>query len=400
MRCAIVHYHELALKGRNRDFFEQRLVRNIRLALSDFVVKRIESLRSRIKVVLPPEITDRTVIDRLTRVFGIANFSLAHAVPLNLVKPNLDELMRGIGDAVMSRSFQNFRVTAKRADKRLTLTSMDVERAVGTYLCTLTGKPVKLANPDLTVYVELLSKEAFYSVEKTQGPGGMPVGVSGNVMCLISGGIDSPVAAFRMMKRGCNAVFVHFSGRPLVSRASEEKVTELVQILTPYQYHSRLYIVPFGEIQREIVAHVPAPFRVVLYRRVMVRIAAELAQREQCWGLVTGDSLGQVASQTPENLSVIEDAAELPILRPLIGMDKIEITDQAARVGTFTTSIEPDQDCCSLFIPPHPSTKTRIDDIRRIEHSFDVAGLVKQGLDKIEKSEFTFPPSRGPAPFS
>lgn len=391
MRCAIVHYHELALKGRNRNFFEQRLVHNIQTALKDLGVKRIESLRSRIRVVLPERISDQAVIDRLTRVFGVANFSLAHAVPLDLATPSIDELMRGIGGAVSQQTFESFRVTAKRADKRLTLTSMDVEKAVGKYLCDLTGKKVKLIDPDLIVYIELLAKEAYYSLDKIQGPGGMPVGVSGKVACLISGGIDSPVAAYRMMKRGCKAVFVHFSGRPLVSRASEDKVRELVQTLTAHQYHSRLYIVPFGEIQREIVAQAPAPYRVVLYRRLMVRIAGELAQREQCWGLVTGDSLGQVASQTPENLSVIEEAAELPLLRPLIGMDKLEITDQAQRIGTFTTSIEPDQDCCSLFTPLHPSTKTRIDDIRRVERAFDIGALVKQGLEKAELSEFIFP---------
>ena len=391
MRCAIVHYHELALKGRNRNFFEERLVHNIQTALKDLGAKRIESLRGRIRIVLPERISDQAVIDRLTRVFGVANFSLAHAVPLDLATPNLDELMRGIGGAVSQQSFESFRVTAKRADKRLTLTSMDVEKAVGKYLCDLTGKKVKLIDPDLIVYIELLAKEAYYSLDKIQGPGGMPVGVSGKVACLISGGIDSPVAAYRMMKRGCNAVFVHFSGRPLVSRASEDKVRELVQTLTAHQYHSRLYIVPFGEIQREIVAQAPAPYRVVLYRRLMVRIAGELAQREQCWGLVTGDSLGQVASQTPENLSVIEEAAEFPLLRPLIGMDKLEITDQAQRIGTFTISIEPDEDCCSLFTPLHPSTKTRIDDIRRVERSFDIGALVKQGLEKTELSEFIFP---------
>ena len=391
MRCAIVHYHELALKGRNRDYFEQRLVDNIRQALKDLGAKRIESLRSRIRIVLPDQAADQAVIDRLTRVFGIANFSLALTVPLDLANPNLDALNEGIGDAVRQRSFASFRVTAKRADKRLVLTSMDVERAVGKYVCETTGKKVKLTDPDLTIYIELLAREAYYSIEKVQGPGGMPVGVSGRVACLISGGIDSPVAAYRMMKRGCNAVFVHFSGRPLVSRASEDKVRELVQTLTPYQSHSRLYVVPFGEIQREIVAHAPAPYRIILYRRLMVRIASELARREGCWGLVTGDSLGQVASQTPENLSVIEEAAELPMLRPLIGMDKIEITDQAERIGTFTTSIEPDQDCCSLFTPPHPSTRTRIDDIRKVERGFDIEALVKQGLDKAELSTFSFP---------
>ena len=391
MRCAIVHYHELALKGRNREFFERQLIGNIRTALKGLGVTRIESLRGRLRVILPESLPDQTVKERLSAVFGIANFSLATGVPLNLRTPDLGELAQGIGAAAVQRTFDTFRVSAKRADKRLALTSMDVERAVGKYLCDLTGKTVKLTAPDLTIYIELLTKDAYYYLEKVQGPGGMPVGVSGTVACLISGGIDSPVAAYRMMKRGCNAVFVHFSGRPLVSRASEDKVRELVQILTAHQYRSKLFIVPFGEIQREIVAQAPAPYRVVLYRRLMVRIAGELASADRCWALVTGDSLGQVASQTPENLSVIEEASDLPLLRPLIGMDKLEITDQAQQIGTFPTSIEPDQDCCSLFVPPHPSTKTRIDDIRRIERSLDVGTLVKQGLDKAESSEFTFP---------
>jgi len=391
MRCVIVHYHELALKGRNREHFEQRLVRNIQWALKGLGVKRVENLRSRIRVIIPPGVSDEIVKDRLVHVFGIANFLLARAVPLDLNSPDLSELNNAIGHDLQQRLFTTFRITAKRADKRLTLTSMDVERAVGKHLCATTGKKVSLTNPDLTVYIELLSKEVYFSLDKVAGPGGMPVGVSGKVACLISGGIDSPVAAYRMMKRGCRALFVHFSGRPLVSRASEEKVHDLVQTLTAHQYQSRLYVIPFGEIQREIVAQAPAPFRVVLYRRLMLRIAEELARREQCWGLVPGDSLGQVASQTPENLSVIQEAAELPILRPLIGMDKVEITDQAQRIGTFSISIEPDQDCCSLFTPAHPSTKTRLDDIRKIERAFDIGALVKQGLDKAELSEFTYP---------
>lgn len=391
MRCVIVHYHELALKGRNREYFEQRLVRNIQWSLKDIGVRRVENLRSRIRVSLPDTVPDQSVIDRLTRVFGIANFSLAHGLPLDLDKPDLKTLSKAIIESLRSESFSTFRVSAKRSDKRLTLTSMEIARDIGAVVCHETGKKVSLKDPDITVHLELLSKEVYYAIRKIQGPGGMPVGVSGKVACLISGGIDSPVAAYRMMKRGCRVLFVHFSGRPLVSRASEEKVRELVQLLTSHQYTSKLYIVPFGEIQQDIVASAPAPYRVVLYRRVMIRIAEELARREQCWGLVTGDSLGQVASQTPENLTVIEEAAELPILRPLIGMDKLEITDQARQIGSFATSIEPDQDCCSLFTPPHPSTRTRLGDILKVERLFDIDGLVKQGLDKAELSQFTFP---------
>ncbi|NOS78740.1 MAG: tRNA 4-thiouridine(8) synthase ThiI [Nitrospira sp.] len=391
MRCAIVHYHELALKGRNRDYFEDRLVRNIQLALSDLGVRQVENLRSRIRVILPSEANPDIIRQRLSRVCGIANFSLADSVPLDLANPNFKALSAAIIDELRTKSYSTFRVTAKRADKRLPLTSMDAERIVGAAIHEQTGTAVNLRNPDITVYLEMLSRDVYFAVEKISGPGGMPVGVSGKVACLISGGIDSPVASYRMIKRGCRALFVHFSGRPLVSRDSEDKVRDLVQTLTAYLHKSQLYVIPFGEIQREIVLNTPAPFRVVLYRRMMLRITEELARREQCWGLVTGDSLGQVASQTPENLSVVEEAADLPILRPLIGMDKLEITDDAKRIGTYETSIEPDQDCCKLFTPPHPSTKTRLEELLNVERALDIPRLVKQGVEKAELSEFIFP---------
>ena len=392
MRTVIVHYHELALKGRNRDYFEQSLIDNIRTALKDLHVRRVENLHSRIRIMLPPDVDPLIVRERLRRVCGIANFSMGQTIPLDLANPNLDELAKTVLEELVPAAFQTFRVTARRADKRLVLTSMDVEKAIGAAVCQATGKRVSLKNPDLTISIELLSKSVFCTTEKLDGPGGMPVGVSDKVACLISGGIDSPVAAYRMIKRGCRACFIHFSGRPLVSRASEDKVRELVQTLTGYQYASQLYVIPFGEIQREIVLNTPPPFRVVLYRRMMVRIAQALAKQEDCWGLVTGDSLGQVASQTPQNLVVIEEAAELPILRPLIGMDKQEIIREAHRIGTYETSIEPDQDCCKLFVPPHPSTKTRLEDLLRVENLLDVSALVKRGLENAEGSTLSFPP--------
>lgn len=393
MRCVIAHYHELALKGNNRDYFEQSLIKNIRTALKDIGVRQVENLHSRIRIWLPLEASPEVVRDRLRLVCGVANFLLGRVVPLQLTDPNLGALTTAVLEEIEPHPFTTFRVTARRADKRLALTSMDIEKALGAAVCNRTGKKVGLKNPDLTIYVELLSKEAFCSAEKVEGPGGMPVGVSGKIACLISGGIDSPVATYRMVRRGCLASFIHFSGRPLVSRASEEKVHELVRHLTTFQYTSRLYVVPFGEIQREIVLSTPAPFRVVLYRRMMVRIAEELARREQCWALVTGDSLGQVASQTPQNLCAIGEAAELPILRPLIGMDKREIIDEAKRLGTYETSIEPDQDCCKLFVPLHPSTKTRLDDVLRVERMIDLSTLMKRGVEKAELTEFSFPSS-------
>ncbi len=392
MRCAIVHYHELALKGRNRAFFERRLSRNIQETLSTLDVKDVAALPGRIRVALGDEADWAPVKSRLSRIFGIANFSLAHSVPLDPDLPKtLEALKSAIGEQVRDLSFTTFRVSTKRADKRFPLTSLDLDREIGAYICALTGKPVSLRYPDLTVTVEMLSREAYFSVKKEPGAGGLPVGVSGKVACLISGGIDSPVAAYRMMKRGCKAVFIHFHGRPYVNRASEEKVRDIVELLTPYQRYSRVYMIPFGELQRGIVLAAPTAVRVVLYRRMMIRIAEELARKERCWALVTGDSLGQVASQTPENLSVVEEATHLPVLRPLIGMDKIEITDQAQRIGTFETSIEPDQDCCRLFVPPHPTTKASLDHIKKVERGLDLDNMVKQGVAGAELVEYRFP---------
>jgi thiamine biosynthesis protein ThiI len=192
-----------------------------------------------------------------------------------------------------------------------------------------------------------------------------------------------------MLQRGCKAVFVHFHGRPYLSRVSEEKVQDIVKLLTRYQLYSRLYLIPFGEIQSQIVVNSPPPVRVVLYRRLMLRIAAKIAEQEEAWGLVTGDSLGQVASQTPENIVVINQATTIPILRPLIGMDKLEITQQAQAIGTFETSIEPDQDCCTLFVPKHPRTRCDLPGILKVEEHLDIPALIQQGLQGSELMEFT-----------
>jgi thiamine biosynthesis protein ThiI len=392
MRCVLVHYHELALKGRNRPYFEARLVRHLRTALKDLGVRQVEALPGRIRITLPEPVEWETVRDRLAHTFGIANFLLSRSVRLETNAPTiLGPLKQAVGEAVQPLTFETFRVTAKRADKRLRLTSMDIEREVGAQVCAVTGKRVNLTRPDLNIRIETMYREAYYAVDRHRGPGGLPTGVSGKVACLISGGIDSPVAAYRLMQRGCTAVFIHFHGRPYVTRASEEKVREIVELLTRFQLHSRLYLVQFGEIQRQIVLGAPAAFRVVLYRRMMVRIAEELARKERCWALVTGDSLGQVASQTPQNLSVVEEATQLPLLRPLVGMDKLEITAQAQAIGTFQTSIEPDQDCCRLFVPAHPSTRTGEDQIRKIERGLDIPGFVKQGVSAAEVVEFQFP---------
>ena len=256
MRCVIVHYHELALKGRNRPYFEGRLVRHIRQALKGLGIARVEALHGRIRVVLKEEARWEPVRERLSRVFGIANFSLNQSVALDLAKPDLETLKAAAAEVVRDKAFSTFRISTKRADKRFALTSMDVDRAIGAHIGAVTGRKVNLNDPDLTIHIELMARHSYVAAGKEPGPGGMPTGVSGKVACLLSGGIDSPVAAWRMLKRGCKATFVHFHGRPFVTRASEEKVREIAELLTRYQLYSRLYLVPFGPIQREVVLSV------------------------------------------------------------------------------------------------------------------------------------------------
>lgn len=390
MPQALVHYHELALKGRNRGLFQQRLIQNLQNSLRKTDVTEIRSLPGRIRITFRHETAWESVQDRIRHTFGVANYSLAGSLPIDYASPDTTPLCQAIEAALRLHTFETFRVTTKRGDKRFARTSVEMNREIGAYLCRATGKRVSLGAPDVTVGVEVVDYTAYFSLCKHPGPGGLPTGSSGNVICLISGGIDSPVAAYRMMKRGCRAIFVHFHGRPYLSRVSEEKVRDLVSHLTSYQLKARLYLVPFGEMQRDIVVHTPDPLRVVLYRRMMLRIAEHLAERERCWGMVTGDSLGQVASQTAENLRSISEAAHLPILRPLIGMDKIEITNEAQQIGTFDTSIEPDQDCCTLFVPPHPNTRSQIDEVRQAERLIPVEEMVKAGTGAAELVEFAF----------
>jgi thiamine biosynthesis protein ThiI len=250
---------------------------------------------------------------------------------------------------------------------------------------------VDLEHPELTLWVEVLRDRILLSFEKHAGPGGFPVGSSGRVMALLSGGIDSPVAAWRMMKRGCRVVLAHFHAFPLQDRSTIDKTRELARILTRWQFRSRLLLIPFGPVQQTVVAACPAPLRVVLYRRFMMRIAEAQARRYRTRALVTGESLGQVASQTLDNMVVIDEAARGAVLRPLVGMDKEEITIQARRIGTFDVSTLPDQDCCQLFVPRHPATAARREDVERAEEALDVAGLVATASEGTVEERFEFP---------
>jgi thiamine biosynthesis protein ThiI len=372
----------------------------------------------RIEVVLGPDASRDAVGERISRVFGIANFSYAGRTAIDNgrsertgptaqgtgrsertgptvegtgVTGDLDAIANAILGDLGDRTCSSFRVSARRADKRFPMTSPQIEREVGGRIKEARGWTVNLDDPDLTIHVELLTDQAFYFFGKERGAGGLPTGTAGRVVCLLSGGIDSPVAAHRMMKRGCTVTFVHFHSYPILSRASQEKARELVTLLTRWQQRSRVYLVAFGEIQQQVVLAVPGPMRVVVYRRLMMRIAETIARARGAQALVTGDVVGQVASQTLENLAVVGSVVTMPIFRPLIGMDKDEITTEAIRIGSYPISIIPDQDCCTLFTPRNPLTRARLEEIEHAEQALPIDDLVARAVREAVIEQFEWP---------
>lgn len=387
MTSVIVHYQELALKGRNRPWFVSTLVRSIRSVLADLQVAHVASVNGRIEVRFPVESDWDEVRARLGRIPGIANF--ARAVP---VAADVAAMTEAVLQKLAGRPAKPFRVRARRADKRFPLGSPEIERRVGERIHQELGWPVELSRPEVTIRIEVLTGEAFVIVDREPGVGGLPVGTGGKAVCLLSGGIDSPVAAWRILRRGVKVQFVHFHSYPILDQTSQEKVRELVGTLTRHQLRSRLFLVPFGPVQQQVVVTVPPELRVVIYRRLMVRIAQRIAERGHADALVTGEVIGQVASQTIENLRAINDVATLPVLRPLVGTDKEEITREAIALGTYETSVIPDQDCCTLFTPRYPATRASLDRVRAAEALLDVEALVTQALDGTVVEERRFPP--------
>lgn len=387
MRYLIGRYHEIALKGRNQWRFVDQLRHNLRAAFADIGIGKMRGEGPRVLAEIPDGIADAIVIERARLVFGLQNFSLSYQVPLELEAIKREAIARA-----REHPARTFRVTTRRGDKRFAMNSMEIDREVGGAVQDELGYEVNLNHPELVISIEMLANGAFVSAGKIPGAGGLPVGVSGRAIALLSGGIDSPVAAFRMMRRGLKLDFVHFHAHPLVSAASRDKACELAAHLTRYQSSSMLALVAFGNFQREIVASSLRPLRVILYRRLMVRIACALAAKTRATALVTGESLGQVASQTLDNMAVIENAASMQILRPLVGSDKNEIIDQARALGTFETSILPDEDCCTLFVPAHPETHARLDEVEAAESRLDFARMVTEAVDAAEVRRFVFPP--------
>lgn len=389
MTSVVVHHKELALKGRNRPWFVQALIRNIRSLLADLDVVQVALVGGRIQVRFESGLHWPEARTRLLRLPGIANFARAEHVAADV-----DVIAGAVLDGLRGQAPRRFRIKARRADKRFLLPSPEVERVIGARVHTELGWPVDLSHPESVIRIEILTGEAFIIFDREPGAGGLPTGTGGKALCLLSGGIDSPVAAWRIIRRGVKVQLVHFHSYPFLDQTSQEKARDLAEILTRHQLKSRLYLVPFGAVQQQVMITVPPELRVLMYRRLMLRMSQRIAERVHADALVTGDVIGQVASQTLENMHAIDDAVSMPVLRPLAGFDKEEITAEAIRLGSYQTSIRPDQDCCTLFSPRSPATRATLETVRAAESLLDVELLVGAALESTVVEERRFPPRR------
>ncbi len=390
-RVFILHYHEIWLKGGNKNYFLSRLRSAIKQSVCDLPVQSLGRTAERFLLVPGDESAAPAILERLRRVFGLAYIAVAREVPSSLA-----ELGPAACAMMAEKNPRNFAVRVKIAVTGYGMNSMELERQLGrVILDSLRARDpsvqVKLTNPEVTCWVEVVPGKALIYSDRVEGAGGLPAVTSGRLIVLLSGGFDSAVAAYKMMRRGCHAAFVHFFGSPSPSRDSSRGVAEeIVRTLTPYQFTSRLYLVPFDAVQRQIVAAAQESFRVLLYRRMMARIAREIARAEHAMGLVTGDSVSQVASQTLHNLAAIDHGLDLPIYRPLAGDDKAEILRMARQIGTYKISCEPFEDCCPRFMPRAPAIFAQPEQLDRAEAGLDVAALLRMGLEATTVSSFKF----------
>jgi tRNA uracil 4-sulfurtransferase len=387
----VVHYHELWLKGGNRRFFLGKLHTALRQSLQGISVERIEQPGDRYIVRLGEGAPIEEAVMRLRRVPGVAYYAVARPVARTM-----EDLCAAAWDEIEGLGFRTFAVRAKRSDKSFPHASMEIEKIVGRFLLERLGAAgrdarVRLKEPDVTCFIEVTPGPLLVYARKIPGIGGLPANTAGRITCLLSGGFDSAVAAYQMMKRGAHLSFVHFYGtgaRP--GESSLHVASGLARVLTPYQIRSKLYRVPFEAIQREIVRAAPEGVRILLYRRMMLRIAEAFARRERALALVTGDSLAQVASQTLRNLAAVDAVARMPVFRPLIGTDKVDILATAKKIGTYDISSEPFHDCCPVFMPRSPELSASPQELDRAEADLDVPGLVMQGARGATLEKFVF----------
>jgi len=385
----VARYGELWLKGKNRGDFERRLVRNCKRALEPVAPCTIERMGAQLVVV--PDSRPGDVARRLQDVFGISSVSPTRTAPAD------PERIAAIAHEVLAEALEArprgrkipFRVETRRGDKSFPLISTELDRLVADHVLADFGErlTVDLKAPELTLGLHVRPEGVYVYAERLPGAGGLPVGCMGRVVSLLSGGIDSPVASWMAMKRGCEVVFTAFHSYPFIGESYQAKVRRLVRALGRYQNRSILYEVPFAGIQSAIKEHCPASYRTVLYRRMMQRIAARVAARERAGALVTGESLGQVASQTLENLTCIGAATDLPVLRPLVAFDKSETIEIARRIGTFDISVVAEPDCCTVFQPKRPIIRGSLAVCADAERGLDVAGLIEEAVGAAERRQ-------------
>lgn len=389
-RLCLVHYHEIGLKGKNRSTFENQLVTNLHRALKAFPILSVSRISGHIAVETEDRRASEELAAAIRRVPGVARVSLAY-------KCGLDEgeycaaAVRALSEA---GEFETFKVHARRSSTTYERHSLEMNRLVGAVLCeSFPEKKVDVHHPDVTVVVHVVQGNTFVYAASAPGVGGLPVGTAGKVVTLLSSGFDSPVATWMVGRRGATCVPVHFSGRPMTSDTSEWLCQDLVDALAPSGVVGRLYVVPFGERQREISLAVPQGLRIITYRRVMLQVAERIARLEGAKALVTGESLGQVASQTLENIAAVNEAVTMPVLRPLIGSDKQEIIARAHEIGTYDICCETAPDCCTLFMPRRPETHARLADVLEAWESFDHEAMVEELVDRVEWRDFSQCPS-------
>ena len=394
MRICLVHYHEIGLKGKNRPAFENQLATNLRHALKGHgaEVRRVSG-----HLLVTPEEGDATreLADAVSRVPGVARVSLAYACGLDEGE-YCEAAVRALSEA---GDFSTFKVHARRSSTEYHLHTLDINRLVGGVLCeAFPDKKVEMHGPDVTVVVYVVQGTTYVYADTGSEPGvgGLPVGTAGKVVTLLSSGFDSPVATWMVGRRGATCVPVHFSGRPMTSDSSEWLCQDIVRALAPSGMVGRLYVVPFGERQREISLAVPQSLRIITYRRVMFQVAEGIARLEGAKALVTGESLGQVASQTLDNIAAVNEVATLPVLRPLIGSDKQEIMARAEQIGTYDISCQTADDCCTLFMPRRPETHARLDEVHAAWESFDHDAMVRDLIQNVEYVDFDQCPSYKP----
>ena len=375
----IIHYHEIGLKRGNQSYFESILKRNIQRRLGDFPEARVRHARNRLLVRGLKSEDAPEVLGRLQKVFGIAHISVGTEV-----EATMSAMQAAARKLVQELDFDSFAVRPKRAEKHYPFTSMDIGREVGSAVWEVSHARVDLNQPDLEVYVEVVQDKAYVFAARAPGPGGLPVSASGRAVVLFSAGFDAPVAAWRMMKRGLSLHLVHFHGQPHTDDASVRKARELASVLAEWHGRIRLTLIAFAPAQEIIAVETPQRFRTILYRRMMMRVATRLAWKNRARALITGESLGQVASQTLTNMAAIEDAAGFPVLRPLIGFDKQEILDEAQRIGTYDISARPHDESCTLFMPRRVATAAKLEEVIEAESGLDIPWMLDQLMAEAE----------------